>query len=286
MNPSYITSKSVIHFIKTALKEDVGTGDHSTLATIDEDHESSAQLIIKQDGIIAGLDLARQIFFHLDQSSVITFNKKDGDEVKAGEIAFIIKGKTRALLTGERLVLNCMQRMSGIATKTSKIVKLLSGTHSQLLDTRKTTPNFRMLEKWAVHIGGGKNHRFGLYDMIMLKDNHVDLAGGIEEAIKRTQSYIKDQNLDIKIEIETRNIDEVQQVVKIGGVDFIMLDNMIPSLMREAVQIIGGRYKTEASGGITELNIKEVASSGIDFISVGALTHSYESLDMSLKTLK
>ena len=286
MNPAYINSKSILSFIKTALKEDVGDGDHSTLSIVDENHESSAQLLVKQDGVIAGLDLAQKIFLHLDQSCTITFHKKDGEEVKTGEIAFIIQGKTRALLTGERLVLNCMQRMSGIATKTNKIVKLLSGTHSQLLDTRKTTPNFRMLEKWAVHIGGGKNHRFGLFDMIMLKDNHVDLAGGVEEAIRRAQNYIQTNQLDLKIEVETRNIDEVKQVVKTGGVDFIMLDNMIPSLMREAIQIIGGRYKTEASGGITELNIKEVATSGIDFISVGALTHSYESLDMSLKTIK
>lgn len=283
MELSYITDKAIKTFIQQALKEDIGDGDHSSLASIPANARSKAQLLIKQEGTIAGITLAQKIFHHFDPDLKVEVMKTDGDTVSEREIAFTVNGSARSILTCERLVLNCMQRMSGIATYTSYLTGLIKGTKAKLLDTRKTTPNFRLAEKWAVAIGGGTNHRYGLYDMIMLKDNHIDFAGGIEKAIVSTQQYLMQTNRQLRIEIETRNLDEVEQVLKAGGVDIIMLDNMMPSVMREAVRMIAGKYETEASGGITEKNIREVAECEVDFISVGALTHSVKSLDMSLK---
>jgi len=282
----YLTKPAVLKFIDAALKEDIGDGDHSTLGAIPNDLNHEAQLLIKGDGIIAGLNLAQWIFARLDKTLEVKLLLKDGDDVKFGDVGLTVKGNAQSILTSERLVLNCMQRMSGIATYTHKLSSIIDGTGVKLLDTRKTTPNFRLCEKWAVKIGGGENHRYGLYDMIILKDNHVDYAGGIKVAITATQKYLKNKNKDLKIEIETRNIDEVKQVLDVGGIDVIMLDNMLPSVMKEALNLIDGKYKTEASGGITEKNIREIAETGIDFISVGALTHSYYSLDLSLKAVK
>lgn len=280
---NYKSEEAISQFITAALQEDIGPGDYSSLASIPASAKNRAQLIMKDSGIIAGVEVAKKIFSKVDTSLKVDFFKKDGDQVKEGDVVFSIQGSAQSILTAERLVLNCMQRMSGIASYTSYLSSLISKYKAQLLDTRKTTPNFRMLEKWAVLIGGGQNHRFALYDMIMLKDNHIDFSGGISEAITATHAYLKTNNLDLKIEVETRSLEEVQQVVNVGGVDFIMLDNMSPSLMKEAVDFVNGRYKTEASGGITEETIESVAASGVDFISVGALTHSYKSLDMSLK---
>lgn len=283
MRPDYISNAFLQHFLQNALAEDVGDGDHSTLACIPEDAYGNAKLLVKEDGIIAGIDLATEILRRFDPSLEISLLLKDGDNVKAGDVAFTVYGRARSLLTIERLVLNCMQRMSGIATRTAYLNQLIAGTGARLLDTRKTTPNFRALEKWAVLIGGGQNHRFGLYDLIMLKDNHIDMAGGIHAAINRTKDYLRAGKRNLRIEVETRNLKEVQEVLTIGGVDIIMLDNMSPEVMREAVKIIDGKYKTEASGNITEKTIRSVAECGVDFISVGALTHSIKSLDMSLK---
>jgi len=279
---AYLTKNAIQEFINQAIREDVGEGDHSSLASIPEKEISKAQLLIKDEGIIAGINLAVKIFNTIDSGLLFENQLSDGEKVKAGDVAFIIKGKSRSILAGERLVLNCMQRMSGIATYTRSLAEMIKGTNACLLDTRKTTPNFRIIEKWAVVIGGGTNHRFGLYDMILLKDNHIDFAGGIEKAIKATKQYLSKFDKKLSIEIETRNIDEVKEVMRIGGVDIIMLDNMMPSVMREAIQLINGQYKIEASGGITESNIREVAECGVDYISVGALTHSYKSLDLSL----
>ncbi|UII22769.1 carboxylating nicotinate-nucleotide diphosphorylase [Fulvivirga ligni] len=283
MELTYLTEESIKSFISEAMQEDVGDGDHSSLASIPEGTQSEARLLFKDDGILAGMDLAEKIFNHFDPSLSLTILKKDGEEINNGDIGLIVKGSARSILTCERLVLNCMQRMSGIATYTHYLCGLIAGTDTQILDTRKTTPNFRLPEKWAVSIGGGKNHRFALYDMIMLKDNHIDFAGGIEKAIHATQDYLKKTGKKLKIEIETRNIQEVREVLAVGGVDIIMLDNMMPSVMKEAIKLIDGKYKTEASGGITEKSIREVAECGVDYISVGALTHSVKSLDISLK---
>jgi nicotinate-nucleotide pyrophosphorylase (carboxylating) len=264
----------------------VGDGDHSSLASIPQEKTSQAQLLVKDEGILAGVELAVSIFHFFDPSLKIDLRLSDGAKIKQGDVAFIVSGSARSILTTERLVLNCMQRMSGIATTTNRLNEKVKGTNAKILDTRKTTPNFRLLEKWAVAIGGGKNHRIGLYDMIMLKDNHIDMAGGIRAAINRTKDYLRATNKDLKIEIETRNLKEVQEVMETGGIDIIMLDNMSISTMREAVSMIGGKYKTEASGGITEDTIGAVAGCGVDFISVGALTHSFKSLDLSLKAIK
>jgi nicotinate-nucleotide pyrophosphorylase (carboxylating) len=261
----------------------VGDGDHSSLAAIPAETQHRAKLLVKDDGILAGVELAIEIFKTVDSGLTCRIFKKDGDSIQKGDIVLEVSGAARSILTAERLVLNCMQRMSGIATKTHQLLQLLKGTKTQLLDTRKTTPNFRLLEKWAVKIGGGVNHRIGLYDMIMLKDNHIDMAGGIERAIIQTKEYLRATNRNLRIEIETRTLEEVRQVLNIGGVDIIMLDNMSPAEMKVAVSEINGRYVTEASGGITEENIREVAETGVDFISVGALTHSIKSLDLSLK---
>lgn len=283
MKPSYITEEFLNTFISSALNEDVGEGDHSSLASIPADAKSSARLLVKDDGILAGVELAWKVFHFVDKELRVEINLADGSEIKTGDIAFTVSGSSRSILMTERLVLNTMQRMSGIATKTRNIVSLIKGTKCQVLDTRKTTPNFRLPEKWAVTIGGGSNHRIGLYDMIMLKDNHIDMAGGIKEAIQRTNDYLRARNKKLRIEIETRNLEEVRQVLDAGNVDIIMLDNMSTEIIREALQMINGKYKTEASGGITEENIRSIAESGVDYISVGALTHSVKSLDLSLK---
>jgi nicotinate-nucleotide pyrophosphorylase (carboxylating) len=283
VKPAYVTSEFLDSFISQAFAEDIGEGDHSTLAVIPAEQMGMAKLIIKEEGVIAGLELAEEIFKRLDPQLVVDFFKHDGDEVKKGEIGFEVKGSVRSILSAERLVLNCLQRMSGIATYADHLCKILAGTRTKILDTRKTTPNMRPLEKWAVLIGGGKNHRYALYDMIMLKDNHVDYAGGITSALAFANDYLVRTGKDLKIEIETRTLDEVMEVLQSGGADIIMLDNMDADTMKQAVDLICGTTKTEASGGITEDNILEKASSGVDYISIGALTHSVKSLDMSLK---
>ncbi|RED98844.1 carboxylating nicotinate-nucleotide diphosphorylase [Marinoscillum furvescens] len=286
MAKPYLTEQNIRYFIKTALSEDIGDGDHSSLGSIPKDQVSHAQLLIKDNGVLAGLTLAERIFHYVDKSIEIDFKKKDGDFAYNGEVGLVVKGNAQAILSAERLVLNCMQRMSGIATYTHKICELIKGHKARLLDTRKTTPNFRLPEKWAVAIGGGVNHRFGLYDMVMLKDNHVDYAGGINPAIISTVEYLKANNLDLKIEVEVRNLAELEEVIETGHVHRVMLDNMLPSDIREAVHMVRGRMETEASGGITEKNIGDIAETGVDYISVGALTHSYKSLDISLKAIK
>ena len=270
-------------FISNALKEDVGDGDHTSLATIDEGTKGRARLLVKDDGILAGVELAADIFNTVDAGLVLTVFLTDGAKIKPGDIAFEVKGDAQSILKAERLVLNCMQRMSGIATRTREIVDLLKGTTTQILDTRKTTPGMRYLEKWAVRIGGGVNHRFGLYDMILIKDNHVDYSGGIRQAIENAQHYIAEHKLKLQIEIEVRNLDELEQVLATGGVNRIMLDNFNFTDLCTALNIIEGRYITEASGGITVDNVREYAACGVDYISVGALTHSVKSLDLSLK---
>jgi nicotinate-nucleotide pyrophosphorylase (carboxylating) len=283
VKPSYITDDFLDHFISEALKEDVGDGDHSSLASISAETQSRSRLLVKDEGILAGVEIAEKILHKVDPALSISVDKADGSIVKPGDVAFTVSGSARSILTAERLVLNTMQRMSGIATRTKQLVNLLSGTKAKILDTRKTTPNFRLLEKWAVLIGGGHNHRIGLYDMVMLKDNHVDMAGGIRKAIEDTNHYLRATKKHLKIEIETRSLADVQQVLETGNIDIIMLDNMTPDMMTKAVQLIGGKYLTEASGGITEATIQKVAETGVDYISVGALTHSYKSLDLSLK---
>lgn len=283
MKPTYLTEEAVQSFIESAFKEDIGPGDYSSLAAIPEGKQGKAKLLIKGEGIIAGIELAEKIFKKFDPTLEIELLKKDGDSVKFGDIGLIVKGSSASILSSERLVLNCMQRMSGIATLTHRLTEMILHTKARLMDTRKTTPNFRLMEKWAVFIGGGVNHRFALYDMIMLKDNHVDFAGGISAAIHQTKSYLEANNLKLKIEVETRNLDEVAEVIKVGGVDFIMLDNMDYATMKEAVKMIGDQFKTEASGGITEETLVPVAECGVDFISMGALTHSVQSMDISLK---
>jgi nicotinate-nucleotide pyrophosphorylase (carboxylating) len=283
VKPPYITEDYLQYFISSALKEDMGDGDHSSKGSIPDKTQGKANLLVKDNGILAGVELAWKIFHFIDKDIRIELHLADGSEIKTGDIAFTVSGSAQSLLLAERLVLNTMQRMSGIATKTRNFVNLIKGTNTQILDTRKTTPNFRLPEKWAVAIGGGKNHRIGLYDMIMLKDNHVDIAGGIKEAIVRTNDYLRATNRQLKIEIETRNLTEVEKVLEVGQVDIVMLDNMSVETMKQAVKMINGKYKTEASGGITEETIRDVAETGVDYISVGALTHSVKSLDLSLK---
>jgi len=269
--------------INNALREDIGEGDHSTIACVPENATGKAKLLIKDDGILAGVELAQLIFHTFDPKLKVTTFLHDGDEVKFGDVAFEVVGSSRSILSTERLVLNFMQRMSGIATQTNKIVKLIEGCDTKLLDTRKTTPGIRLLEKWAVRIGGGHNHRFALYDMIMLKDNHIDYAGGIEKAIIRTNEYLKSTGKKLKIEIEVRNEAELNQVLAVGNVDRIMLDNFTPERIKAVLPLIPKTYEVEASGGITLETIRTYAETGVDFISVGALTHSFKSLDMSLK---
>ena len=283
--PAYANDKVLKEFIRTALEEDIQNGDHSTLSTIPKDLEQKAQLIVKEDCILAGVELAEIIFKNFDKNLKVEVFIKDGESAKKGDIAFIVTGKARSILSTERLVLNCMQRMSGIATMTHDWDSRLIGTKTKLLDTRKTTPNFRVCEKWAVAIGGGTNHRYGLYDMIMLKDNHIDYNGSITNAVKMAKDYVKKNKLKLKIEVETRNLKEVEEAVK-SGADRIMFDNMPVEMMAEAVKIVKGKSETEASGGITRDVLNSVAKTGVDFISAGALTHSSNNIDLSLKALK
>jgi len=270
-------------FIRKSLQEDIGDGDHSTLACIPAEAQGKARLLVKENGIIAGLEVAKRIYEIVDPLLQVSFFKKDGDAIEIGEIAFEIVGSTRSILTSERLVLNCLQRMSGIATQTAQVLRVIEGCKTKILDTRKTTPGIRFLEKWAVKIGGGENHRFGLYDMIMLKDNHVDYAGGIKNAIEKTHTYLKETERSLKIEIEVRTLSELNQVLEIGGVDRIMLDNFSTERLKEALALIPDAYETEASGGINIDNIRPYAETGVQFISIGALTHSVKGLDLSLK---
>ena len=269
--------------IDLAFAEDIGDGDHTTLCCIPEDAMGKSHLLIKEDGILAGVEVAKKVFDRFDNTMKVEVLIGDGAEVKKGDIAMVVTGKVRSLLQTERLMLNIMQRMSGIATMTHKYVEKLKGTKTHVLDTRKTTPGMRMLEKQAVKIGGGMNHRIGLFDMILLKNNHVDFAGGITNAIDRCHAYLKEKNLDLKIELEVRNFDELNQVLTHGGVNRIMLDNFSVADTKKAVELIGGRYETESSGGITFDTIRDYAECGVDFISVGALTHSVKGLDMSFK---
>ena len=269
--------------IDLAFAEDIGDGDHTTLCCIPDTAMGKSRLLIKEPGILAGVEIARKIFHRFDPDLKMTVYLEDGTAVKPGDVAFVVEGRVQSLLQTERLMLNVMQRMSGIATMTHRYVKKLEGLHTRILDTRKTTPGMRMLEKEAVKIGGGVNHRIGLFDMILLKDNHVDFAGGIENAISRCHDYLKAKGKDLKIEIEVRNLDELKEVMRVGGVDRIMLDNFSPELTKEAVKIVGGKYEIESSGGITFDTIRDYAESGVDFVSVGALTHSVKGLDMSFK---
>ena len=283
--PAYASDKVLKEFIRTALEEDIQNGDHSTLSTIPKDLEQKAQLLVKENCILAGVELAEIIFKYFDKNLNVEVFIKDGQPAKKGDIAFIVSGKARSILSTERLVLNCMQRMSGIATMTHDWDSRLVGTKTKLLDTRKTTPNFRVCEKWAVAIGGGTNHRYGLYDMIMLKDNHIDYNGSITNAVKMAKDYVKKNKLKLKIEVETRNLDEVEEAVK-SGADRIMFDNMDVEMMAKAVEIVSGKAETEASGGITREVLNSVAKTGVNFISAGAITHSSSNIDLSLKALK
>lgn len=269
--------------LELAFREDIGDGDHSTLACIPSDKKGKSKLIIKEDGIIAGIDVALKAFHKFDPDLKINVLLKDGTRVKAGDIAFTVEGKIQSILQTERTVLNLMQRMSGIATRTAVYVEQLKGLHTQVLDTRKTTPGMRYLEKIAVKLGGGVNHRMGLFDMVMLKDNHNDFSGGITHSIQTTKQYLKEKNKDLKILVEVRNFDELNEVLKLEGVHRVMLDNFSPAMTKKAVEHIHGRIQTEATGGITLDSLREYAETGVDFISVGALTHSVKSMDMSLK---
>lgn len=273
-------------FIHRALTEDVGDGDHTSLATIPADTQGKAKLLVKDTGVLAGVELAQEIFAIVDPQLQLNIYISDGASIKPGDVVLDVQGYVHAILKAERLVLNCMQRMSGIATKTREVCDLLKGTNTRVLDTRKTTPGLRYLEKWAVQIGGGVNHRFGLYDMILIKDNHVDYSGGIKQAICNAQDYLKTQDKKLPIEIEVRNLSELDEALQAGGIDRIMLDNFNLVDLKQAVDIIAGRYATEASGGITAETIADYAACGVDYISVGALTHSVKSLDLSLKAVK
>ena len=280
-----MTKEHLDNFIKNALIEDVGDGDHSSLGSIPQDATNKAHLLIKDQGIIAGIELAKMIFKEVDNTLEITQHLNDGDKVSNGDIAFIVKGNSISILTAERLVLNCMQRMSSIATKTDYLNSLISDTKCRLLDTRKTTPLNRTIEKWAVNIGGGLNHRFGLYDMIMIKDNHIDFAGGITKAINKTKKYLSDNKKNLDIIVEARNLEEVKEIINEGGIKRILLDNFDYNTTKKAVAIIEQKCESESSGGITEENIAEYAKCGIDFISIGALTHSIMNFDLSLKAI-
>ena len=272
-------------FMHTAFSEDVKDGDHSSLACIPENAQNKARLLIKENGILAGVKLAKEVFRFVDEALQVDVFIEDGSPVESGDVVFQVSGKAQSILTAERIVLNCMQRMSAIATETRKYVDRIVDLNTKILDTRKTTPGIRFMEKWAVLIGGGENHRFGLYDMIMLKDNHIDFAGGMKQAILKTKEYLDQNNKDLKIEVETRNLQEVQEVLNIGGVDRIMLDNFSLEDTRAAVELIDGKYETEASGGVNLNTIRTIAECGVDFVSVGAITHSVHNLDMSLKAM-
>lgn len=285
LDPTNYFGLSVSEFIEYALKEDVGDGDHTSLSTIPEGLVGKANVKVKEKGVIAGIELAELIIKTVDPMIQQSIFLKEGADVNPGDIVMTLNGNVRSLLKAERLLLNCMQRMSGIATLTRKYVEAIAGTNCKVLDTRKTTPNFRLYEKMAVELGGGVNHRFGLYDMILIKDNHVDASGGVKNAIESANQYIKNSGKLLKIEIETRNLDEVKEVLSIGNVNRIMLDNFTPDLLKEAIAMIDKKYETEASGGITLETIRSFAVTGVDFISVGALTHSHRSLDISMKIL-
>lgn len=274
--------KMIMKLIKLAFEEDLGDGDHSSLACVNSTDQNSAKLIVKDNGIIAGVEITKKVFKEFGDFEFITFIE-DGEKVEVGNVVFEVKGSAQGILACERLALNIMQRMSGIATYTNHLMNIIEGTKARLLDTRKTTPNFRVFEKEAVRIGGGKNHRFALYDMIMLKDNHIDYAGGIEAALNKTNQYLKDNNKDLKIEIEVRDFKELEEALRVGGFQRVMLDNFTPEDTVKALSIIGRGYETESSGGITEKTIRSYAETGVDYISVGALTHHVKSLDLSLK---
>lgn len=276
---------SIEEIIINALKEDVGNGDHSSLLSISPDTQGKSKLLAKENGILAGLEIAKKVFYHVDQQLDLEIFITDGSLIKPGDIVFIVSGKVQSILKAERLVLNIMQHMSGIATTTNYYKSLIAGTKARLLDTRKTTPNLRVLEKMAVKIGGGCNHRMGLYDMIMLKDNHIDFAGGLKNALEKTNHYLKEKQLDLKIEIETRSLEDVEKALHLGGFHRIMFDNFTPDQVTEAVKLVNGRYETEASGGINTKTIRAYAETGVDFISVGALTNSVKSIDLSLKAI-
>jgi nicotinate-nucleotide pyrophosphorylase (carboxylating) len=271
--------------IKNAIREDVGDGDHSSLSCVPADAIGKAKLLVKEDGILAGVEAAMKVFEYVDSNLKIETFIEDGTPVEIGDIVFHVEGSSLSILKAERLVLNIMQRMSAVATKTSFYVDIVKGLGTKILDTRKTTPGIRALEKWAVKIGGGENHRFGLYDMVMLKDNHLDFAGGISKAIEKTIAYLNEKNLDLRIEVEARDLDEVKEIMKVGGVHRIMLDNFNYDDTRTAVKIINGKYETESSGGITEKTLRNYAECGVDYISIGALTHSVSSMDLSLKAM-
>ena len=281
----FLSHPETNRIIRAALQEDIQEGDHSSLATVPEHTDNKARCLIKDKGILAGVALAKRIFERVDENLVFTPLLQDGDSVQFGDIAFYVDGSARSILAAERTVLNFMQRMSGIATYTRQVVDQLQGLDCKILDTRKTTPLIRHIEKWAVSIGGGTNHRFGLYDMIMIKDNHIDYSGGITQAIKTCHQYLKEKELDLKIEVEARTLDEVKEILAVGGVYRIMLDNMSLEEMKQAVEMIAGQAQTEASGGITFENAREVGETGVDFISMGALTHSVKSMDISLKAV-
>ena len=279
----YTEEELIDRLIDLAFAEDIGDGDHTTLSCIPEEATGKSKLLIKEEGVLAGMGIAKKIFHRFDPTMKVDVLMADGSRVRPGDVPMVVEGKVRSLLQTERLMLNVMQRMSGIATMTDRYVKRLEGTNTKVLDTRKTTPGMRILEKMAVKIGGGVNHRIGLFDMILLKDNHIDFAGGIDKAIQRAKDYCVAKGKDLKIEIEVRNLDELQQVLDKGGVDRIMLDNFTPELTRKAVAMVDGKYEIESSGGITFDTIRDYAECGVDFISVGALTHSVKGLDMSFK---
>lgn len=283
LNNYKINGLDIDNLIEMAIKEDINSGDHSSLSTIPADAKGKANLVAKDSGIICGVHLGEKIFHHIDPSLIFKSFKNDGDTINKGDIIFTVEGKSISILTAERLVLNFMQRMSGISTQTNRYCKLIEGCHTKLLDTRKTTPLMRGFEKYAVYVGGGSNHRFGLFDMIMIKDNHIDFAGGIKQAIDAAHKYLEDNSMSLKIEIEVRTFEELDAVLECGGIDRIMLDNFSPENLLMAVKIIDGRYETEASGGIVIDTIRQYAETGVDFISVGALTHKISSLDLSLK---
>lgn len=277
-----IPKEYLLKHIELSLSEDIGDGDHSSLACISKTETNKAKLVAKQEGIICGIDIAREVYALVDKSIKFTAMMKDGDRIKKGDIIFRVEGSAIGILTSERTALNYMQRLSGIATSTNEYVELIKGTGTKLLDTRKTTPSMRLFEKYAVKVGGGYNHRIGLYDMIMLKDNHIDFAGGVENAITKTKEYLKNVGKELKIEVEVRSMEELERVLKIGGINRIMLDNFTPELLQKAIERIGGKYETESSGGINKDTILSFAKTGVDFISVGALTHQIKSLDLSL----
>lgn len=278
--------KVIDELLNLAFAEDIGDGDHTTLSTIPADEMGTSRLIVKEEGILAGVEMAEKVLHKVDPSIVMDVFIKDGAHVRKGDIAFEAKGPVRSLLTAERTMLNIMQRMSGVATMTHKYQKELEGLHTKVLDTRKTTPGMRILEKDAVKIGGGKNHRIGLFDMILIKDNHIDFAGGIERAIDRAHQYCDEKGLNLKIEVEVRSLDDIRRVLEHGGVDRIMFDNFTPELTKEAVKLVDGKVETESSGGITIENLRSYGETGVDYISVGALTHSVKSLDMSFKAVE